>query len=254
MLAQTGPLTISDAAAQTRERWELQSSDEAAVLALLSASDQPAIRLYCPARARRLIVNVPDFEPVGPEERLSIGSGSHSTVLVAESRGDAERSGVTGSGEVPANLDVLIMGPATTIYGSQASVSHCAPPAALARSFGAGAEVAMRPLQLGAFRQPSISELGPCLMQSGKELRVAPIRALALNLAGMRGLKGGLSPIHPEDQTGPRIWTRSTAGEGDEKPLPSGRRRQGADLAGCTFLRSRGFASTLRSGLALLPS
>ena len=81
-------------------RWDLQSSGEGVALALLAADGRATFRLFCPAGKNRLLVNVPAFRPIGSEERLSFGSGGEAVALVADSRGDRQRGGVSGTGEV----------------------------------------------------------------------------------------------------------------------------------------------------------
>src|SRR5687768_8491698 len=79
-------------------RWDLQSSGEGVALALLAGPDRAVIRLFCPARQDRLLVNVPGFSPVGSEERLSFGSGAQVVALVAAVRGDPQSGGVSAAG------------------------------------------------------------------------------------------------------------------------------------------------------------
>ncbi|WP_454598619.1 hypothetical protein [Qipengyuania sp. SM2507] len=96
--------------------------------------------LFCPAGEDRLLVNIPAFRPIGSEERLSFGSGAEAHALVADTRGDKQRGGVSGEGAVPANLAALIAGPLAAVYGAQQSGPHPAPPAELARGFVEGCE------------------------------------------------------------------------------------------------------------------
>ena len=89
-------------------RWDMESSGEGIALALLPTSGPATVRLFCPAGRKRLLVNVPSFRPVGSEERLSFGSGGEVVALVADTRGDRQRGGVSGTGDVPAGLAALV--------------------------------------------------------------------------------------------------------------------------------------------------
>src|SRR5690606_37680344 len=102
------------------------------------AAGEAALRLFCPADRNEILVNAPTFRPIGSEERLSFGSGGAVEALVADTRGDRQRGGVSGTGAVPANLGALLAGPVAAVYGAQRSGPHPAPPRALARAFVAG--------------------------------------------------------------------------------------------------------------------
>lgn len=56
------------------ENWILQSDDEGVSL-VYSKSGKTALRLNCSAGGKKLLVNIPAFQPIGSEERLSFGSG-----------------------------------------------------------------------------------------------------------------------------------------------------------------------------------
>jgi uncharacterized membrane protein len=192
--------------------WDLQSSGEGVAL-VLAGADRPAIRLFCPAGGKKLLVNVPGFRPVGSEERLSFGSGGEAAALVADSRGDRRRGGVTGTGEVPDELAALVRGPVSASYGSQTSGPHPAPPKALSGAFvDACREGAAAPAA------PPAGPAGPgspCLVQDGKALRVTALRALGTEPFWNARIEGRcVTYSHPEDQKGTRIWTRHTPGRG----------------------------------------
>ena len=121
--------------ATPRAGWDLQSSGEGAALVLSSPSGGTAVRLFCPAGADRLLVNVPGLRAVASEERMSLGSRGEVVALVADPNGDRQRGGVTATGAIPANLAALIAGPVAVNYGAQNSGPHPAPPADLARNF-----------------------------------------------------------------------------------------------------------------------
>ena len=182
-------------------RWDLQSSGEGVALALLSASGNTAIRLFCAAGKNEILVNVPSFRPIGSEERLSFGSGGEATALVADPRGDAQRGGVSGTGAVPGNLAALITGPVSASYGAQASGPHPAPPGDLGRAFvRACEEETAKPVP-----QPA----GACLTQDGKPVPANRIRAIGTEPFWGARIEGRcVTYSHPEDQKGTRVWTR----------------------------------------------
>jgi uncharacterized membrane protein len=186
--------------------WDLQSSGEGTALALMSASGTASVRLFCPARGNRLLVNVPGFRPVSSEERLSFGSGGEVVALVADTAGDRQRGGVSGTGAVPANLAALIAGPVAINYGAQNSGPHPAPPADLARNFVAACT--------GTAATPapdSSAGVSACLMQGDERLQVAPLRAVGTEPFWGARIEGRcVTYSHPDDQAGTRVWTRYT--------------------------------------------
>jgi len=190
-------------------QWDLQSSGEGAALALLSAAGETSLRLFCPAGGQRLIVNVPAFRPVGSEERLSFGSGGEVVALVADTRGDAARGGVSGEGPVPTNLAALIGGPVAVNYGAQNSGPHPAPSSALARNFVAACAAGSAPV---APPVKPVAGASPCLMQGEERLSVKPLRAVGTEPFWAARIEGRcVTYSHPEDQQGTRIWTHYAA-------------------------------------------
>ena len=179
-------------------------------MALLVDGGATRIRLFCPAGADRLVVNVPAFRPVGSEERLSLGSGDAVETLVADPRGDAQRGGVSGVGEVPANLAALLGGPVSASYGSQRSGPHPAPPADQVRALVAAC-AAQPPNQPQAGGAPA-ARTGPCLMQGSERLQVPPLRAVGTEPFWAARIEGRcVTYSHPEDQAGTRVWTHYAA-------------------------------------------
>ena len=188
--------------------WDLQSSGEGAALALLGGAGKTLVRLYCPAGSHRLLVNVPSFTPVGSEERLSFGSNGEVVALVADTRGDAQRGGVSGTGPVPDNLAALIGGKVGVNYGSQSTGPHPAPPADLARAFVSACAVAPP-----AEPPPPVTEAaaGACRMQDGKAIPPNLLRAVGTEPFWGARIEGRcVTYSHPENQAGTRIWTRFT--------------------------------------------
>jgi uncharacterized membrane protein len=188
--------------------WDLQSSGEGTALALLSGSGAASIRLFCPSGAKRLLVNVADFKPVGSEERMTFGSRGEAATLVADPRGDAQRGGVSGTGDVPADLPALIAGPISVNYGAQNSGPHPAAPARLSRAFVAACQEGTKSTAPSAE-----ASAAPCLMQGDQRLSVTPLRAIGTEpFWGARVEGRCVTYSRPEDQKGTRVWTRYTPG------------------------------------------
>jgi len=190
--------------------WDLAASGEGTAL-VFPASGDPAIRLFCPARSGEILVNIPAFRPIGSEERLSFGSGSAVHALVADTRGDRQRGGVSGTGAVPAGLGALIGGPVSVNYGAQNSGPHPAPPPDLTRAFiAACGKGAPDPTP-----KPTAGTVSACLLQDGKRLSVPPLRAVGTEPFWGARIEGRcVTYSHPEDQQGTRIWTRYSAKNG----------------------------------------
>ncbi|HEX8224007.1 MAG TPA: hypothetical protein VF605_09345 [Allosphingosinicella sp.] len=205
------PASAKAPPAATAVRWDLQSSGEGVALALLPESGRAAIRLFCPSGEDRLLVNVPAFRPIGSEERLSFGGGGRAHALVADPRGDSRRGGVSGTGEVPVDLEALVAGSISASYGTQRSGPHPAPPQALSGAFVAACResaTGARPAADGPAASTS-----PCLVQDGERLRTAPLRAVGTEpFWGARVEGRCVTYSHPEDQKGTRVWTRFAAG------------------------------------------
>jgi uncharacterized membrane protein len=152
-----------------------------------------------------LLVNVPAFRPIGSEERLSVGSGGEAVALVADTRGDRRRGGVSGTGRVPDGLLALLGRKISATYGAQESGPHPVPPATLAHNFAG----ACRDGAAGLPADTPTAPASPCLMQDGERLRVTPIRAVGTEPFWSARIEGRcVLYSHPEDQKGTRIWTR----------------------------------------------
>jgi uncharacterized membrane protein len=204
------PLPVSDPAAP---KWDLQSSGEGVALVYPAAGDT-AIRLFCPAEGRRLLVNVPAFRPVGSEERLTIGSGSVAEALVADSRGDRLRGGVSGTGAVPGSLGAIVSGPLSASYGAQTSGPHPAPPRSLARAFLAACGMPAPPSPPPPPPSPAPGKVSACLMQGDERLANPPLRAVGTEPFWGAEIEGRcVTYSHPDNQDGTRVWTRYAAGQ-----------------------------------------
>jgi uncharacterized membrane protein len=201
---------------QTAGGWDLQSSGEGVAL-VFPASGDTAIRLFCPADANRILVNVPAFRPVGSEERMTFGSGDEAHTLVADTRGDRERGGVSGTGAVPGNLAALLGGPVSVNHGSQNSGPHPAPPAGLVRSFVAACtdgapSPTPTPTRTPA---PGPTNVSACLMQGDTLLANPPLRAVGNEPFWGARIEGRcVTYSHIDNQQGTRVWTRYTPGAG----------------------------------------
>lgn len=189
--------------------WDLQSSGEGVAL-VYPARGNTSVRLFCAAGGRELLVNVPAFRPVGSEERLSFGSGGQVVALVADTRGDRQRGGVSGNGAVPGNLPALVGGPIAVNYGYQNSGPHPAPPAELARAFVAACRDRAAPPPR---EDPPAERASACLIQGGERLRNPLLRAVGTEPFWGARIEGRcVTYSHPEDQDGTRVWTRYTPG------------------------------------------
>jgi len=206
-----GPDAAAPEPASMPPGWNLQASGEGNALVLGDGAGGTALRLFCPAGADRFIVNVPAFRAIGSEERLSFGGGGTVEALVADSRGDAQRGGVSGTGAVPADLKGLIAGPISASYGAQVSGPHPAPPADVARRFvtacfdgaASAGQAASRPT-------PPTS---PCLIQDGELLRISPLRAIGTEPFWGARIEGRcVTYSTPDDQQGTRVWARFNSG------------------------------------------
>ena len=199
---------------QPAAAWDLASSGEGASLVFPAFGD-PAIRLFCPARKGEILVNIPAFRPIGSEERLSFGSGGAVHTLVADTSGDRQRGGVSGTGAVPGNLGALIGGPVSVNYGAQNSGPHPAPPQELARAFIAACGKGAPDPTPGPAPKPAAGNISACLMQDGRRLAVTPLRAVGTEPFWGARIEGRcVTYSHPEDQQGTRVWTRYSANSG----------------------------------------
>lgn len=212
----TSAVPPADDGAAVSAGWDLQSSGEGVALVLGAPDGTTAVRLFCPAGADELLVNVPAFRPVGSEERLSFGSGGEVVALVADTRGDAQRGGVTGTGAVPDSLAALVAGPVAVNYGAQNSGPHPAPPANLARAFvGACGDVpAETPIaKAPPTKTPPAASANPCMIQGSERLNVSPRRAIGTEPFWGARIEGRcVTYSHPEDQDGTRVWARYARG------------------------------------------
>ncbi|MEO6227283.1 MAG: hypothetical protein ABIO61_05435, partial [Thermomonas sp.] len=195
-------------------RWEIQASGEGTALVVEDNAGNTALRLLCPAGKGRLLVNVPRFEAISSEERLSFGQGGKAEVLVADSSGDPERGGVSGEGQVPRNLVALLSGPVTASYGEQLSGPHPAPPAAMVAAF---ARACSESDSDGSTQLPALTEtspkmparVSPCLSQDGRAIPANRLRVVGTEpFWGARVEGRCVTYSHPQDQSGTRVWTQ----------------------------------------------
>ena len=211
----TGDPVVADWAARS---WDLQSSGEGAALVFPTGgpgAGGAAVRLFCPADANRLLVNVPAFRPVGSEERMTFGSGGNVHTLVADTAGDRQRGGVSGTGAVPGNLAVLLAGPVAVNYGSQDAGPFPAPPAGLVRSFVAACSDGAPAPTPSPKPTPKPTGVSACLIQGDDRLTNPPLRAIGTEPFWGASIQGRcVTYSHPEDQQGTRVWTRYTPGAG----------------------------------------
>lgn len=198
------------------DAWRLERAAEGPGLILTSGLG-PKMRIFCDAAGQQLSVNVPAFEPVGSEERLSFGQGGEVVALVADVRGDPARGGVTGSSAPPDNLAQLLAGPVAASYGSQTSGPHPAPPAALADAFAAACS-GEAPAEGDEGPSEAAAAASPCLAaRDGKAVPSNAIKAIGTEPFWAALVEGRcVTYSHPENQSGTRVWTAfsGTAADG----------------------------------------
>ncbi|HEX8413712.1 MAG TPA: hypothetical protein VF637_07470 [Sphingomicrobium sp.] len=191
-------------AADRQARWSLHEERGVAELRLARGTTV-LIRLICEPSARRLLVNIPAFQPIGSEERLSVGGGDPALALVADISGDTVRGGVTGSG--PFSADMFSGPEISASYGSQVSGPHDAPGQALSAAFSKTCHA--KPGTTPAQPPVSSTASSACLRQDG-----AAVPGMALRAVGTEPFWGAriegrcVTYSHPDDQTGTRVWTR----------------------------------------------
>ena len=177
--------------------WDLQSSGEGTALVVVDSSERIALRFFCPADSNKVLLNVPGFDPIGSEERLSFGQGGVVEALVADPSGDPARGGVTGEGVIPANLVILLSGQVVASYGAQARGPYPEPPAGLVSAFAAAC----------SDRVPA--GISACLLQDGRVIPGNHLRAVGTEpFWGARVEGRCVTYSHPEDPSGTRVWTK----------------------------------------------
>lgn len=184
--------------------WRLETAGDGPAL-VLASEGAPRIRILCRTQQRQLVVNVPDFEPIGSEERLSFGQGSEVVALVADVRGDRARGGVSGSSPFPDNLAQLLSGPVSASYGAQTSGPHPEPASALVSEFTracSGKPAGSAPA--------GPAGPGACLTsRDGEPVPANAIKAIGTEPFWAATVEGRcVTYSHPEDQSGTRVWTR----------------------------------------------
>ena len=136
----SGSATAAPPAPDMAGNWDMTSSSEGDGLFFGATEGEPGrVHIFCPSGGG-MLVNVGAFRPVASEERMNFGSGADVVTLVADPSGDDLRGGVSGEGEVPANLDALLTGAegVAVNYGSQDMGPLPPVPQAKARDFAAG--------------------------------------------------------------------------------------------------------------------
>ncbi len=87
-------------------------------LVLVDATDAPVLTLLCRAPGV-LVIHAPGFQPIGSEDRLTMGAGDEAFAFVADL--EAPGPGVTAGGAVESDLFVRMARgePVSAVYGSQ---------------------------------------------------------------------------------------------------------------------------------------
>ena len=203
----SGPVQSGTPAGPLQARamhWAQQSPGQ---LALIDANGDAAFRIICPDGGGRIAINVPAFQPIGSEERLSFGSCGSVVALVAATSGDKVRGGVTGEGAIPDDLRGILSGPVSASYGSQVSGPHPALPAdMIAFELEACEARSGTPVQPAPAEPPPAS---PCLTQDGKTIPANRLKAVGTEPFWGARIEGRcVTYSTPENQAGMRVWTR----------------------------------------------
>lgn len=184
-------------------------------LSFLTSDGAPLLRLSCAPESATLSVNLPAARSIGSEERMSFGGAGEVTTLVADTEGDSQQGGVTGTGKVPLQLEAMLSAGPGASYGATVIGPMPKVEAEVARRFVAQCRTA----------QPAPS---PCRIQDGKPLTDAPLRALGTEPFWNADVEGRCVTYQtPEDMQGKRVWTRMSwagnerryAGALDGKPF-----------------------------------
>jgi uncharacterized membrane protein len=203
----SGPVETGTPAGPIQARAAHWQQESAGQVALIDADGGALFRIICADGGGRIAVNVPSFQPIGSEERLSFGSGGEVVALVADTNGDKVRGGVTGEGAVPEELAGILAGPVSASYGSQVSGPHPALPAEMA-----AAELKACKAQPGTSPQPVAPAPQPasaCLTQDGKAIPANALKAIGTEPFWGARIQGRcVTYSTPESQTGTRVWTR----------------------------------------------
>ncbi len=204
----------SDPIAAAPMQWDMQSSGEGVALVVADTAGNTVMRLFCPAGTGKLLVNVPGFDPIASEERLSFGQGGEAEALVADASGDSARGGVTGEGPVPENVVALLSGRVSARYGAQVSAPHPAPPANLVTAFASAcsdrtSDGGNPPPELADTPPAAPVGVSPCLTQDGSAIAANSLRAVGTEpFWGARVEGRCVTYSHPQDQSGTRVWTK----------------------------------------------
>jgi len=133
--APSAPTQPAPAPVQAGLTWDVVSSGEGSALVLNGADGEPVMQWACMSAPARLIVRVQPFDPVGSEERLSIGVDNESYALVAASTKPGP--GVQAEGEIFPDL-LARLPTATSIaasYGADTVGPHIPPSREQAEAF-----------------------------------------------------------------------------------------------------------------------
>lgn len=108
-------------------RWESISSGEGTALRLTASDGTPTMSIACLGKPRRLVVTVPSFEPIGSEDRFSLGFGQEPVTLVADPKRQ-KGPGVTAEGPPPQQALFEGAENVSALYGTQRIGPVPAPP------------------------------------------------------------------------------------------------------------------------------
>lgn len=121
-------------------QWQTSVGPGGTTLLLRDSAGKLLLSLACGGEPPRLNVTLPDFEPIGSEDRLSFGLDDDPVALVADPLRQREGEGVSGEGPLPEGFMGRLAGARTIAasYGARQVGPHPAPPAAAAKAFDEG--------------------------------------------------------------------------------------------------------------------
>lgn len=200
----------TQAATADASGWRSVGDTAGDAIEFVGAGNKPQLRIICAGPAK-LIVNVPGFSPIGSEERLSLGGEKDALAMVADSRGDRQRGGVSAETRITGELKSWLLQPLSASYGRQNVGPVPAVPAQIAGPLLRKCSGLLERERIAAtVPTPGTS---PCLVQDGRVLAIPPFKAVGTEPFWAARVQGRcVTYSTPEDQAGTRIWTKVESG------------------------------------------
>ena len=117
--------------------WESVTGAPGVSLRYVDGGGRPLLTLACLGRPPELTANALGLQPIGSEERFSLGIGAEAVILVADPQRAGEL-GIEAKGQVPEHFEALLRAAAqiSAAYGTQQVGPLPAPPQALKNKLG----------------------------------------------------------------------------------------------------------------------